>query len=127
MKRTLAFPALLLTLLAAPSLADPPAGGPQLRQDRMQQRIHQGTQSGQLTEQEAARLQKGQDKIERMEEKARADGTVTPQEQKRLQHQREVQKRHMKREMTDNQRDMNGDGRMDRPRPGKGKGKGGRR
>lgn len=84
------------------------------RQANQEQRIQQGVQSGQLTNQEAARLEKGQDRVARMEEKAKADGKVTPQERKRLQHAENVQSRHIEREKHDRQRDKNHDGKNDR-------------
>ena len=73
------------------------------RQDRQQQRIDQGVQSGQLTEREAARLDKGQDRLQRMEDKAKADGAVTAKERARLQQAENVQSRHIKRQKHDRQ------------------------
>lgn len=85
------------------------------RQANQERRIDQGVQSGQLTEREAMRLDKGQDRLQRMEDKAKADGVVTRQERARLQHAENVQSRHIYREKHDPQRDLNHDGRMDRP------------
>jgi hypothetical protein len=85
------------------------------RQANQERRIDQGLQSGQLTEREAARLDKGQDRLQRMEDKAKSDGTVTPQERKRLQHAENVQNRHISQQKHDRQRDLNHDGRKDRP------------
>ncbi len=84
------------------------------RQATQEQRIQQGVQSGQLTTQEAARLEKGQARVDRMEDKAKADGKVTEKERKRLQHAENVQSRHIKREKHDRQRDTNHDGKNDR-------------
>lgn len=84
------------------------------RQVNQEQRIQQGVQSGQLTTQEAARLEKGQARVDRMEDKAKADGTVTAQERKRLQHAENVQSRQIQREKHDRQRDRNHDGKNDR-------------
>ena len=84
------------------------------RQVNQEQRIQQGVQSGQLTTQEAARLEKGQARVDRMEDKAKADGTVTTQERKRLQHAENVQSRQIQREKHDRQRDRNHDGKNDR-------------
>ena len=100
-------------LLALPVLAAPP--GVEKRQADQERRINQGVQSGQLTSQEAARLEKGQNKIDRMEDKAMSDGTVTRQERKRLQQQQDVQSRQIHREKHDRQRDMDRDGRQDKP------------
>ena len=86
------------------------------RQANQERRIQQGVQSGQLTEREAARLDKGQDRLDRMEDKAKADGVVTQQERKRLQHAENVQSRHIAREKHDRQRDLNHDGVKDRPK-----------
>jgi hypothetical protein len=54
------------------------------RQQNQQQRIDQGVKSGQLTEKEAARLQKGQARVQKMEDKAVADGKVTAKERARI-------------------------------------------
>ncbi len=101
----------LSALAQTPAPATPRADQRQLNQE---QRIQQGTQSGQLTNKEAARLEKGQDRVDRMEDKAKADGTVTSQERKRLQHAENVQSRNIQREKHDRQRDMNNDGKNDR-------------
>jgi opacity protein-like surface antigen len=85
------------------------------RQANQERRIDQGVASGQLTQREAARLDKGQDRMQRMEDKAKSDGTVTRQERARLQHAENVQSRHIAREKHDRQRDLNHDGRKDRP------------
>lgn len=85
------------------------------RQANQEQRINQGIQSGQLTAQEAARLEKGQQRINQMEGKAAADGVVTQKERVRLQQAENVQSRHIAREKHDRQRDMNHDGKLDRP------------
>jgi hypothetical protein len=85
------------------------------RQENQERRIDQGVQSGQLTEREAARLDRGQDRLQRIEDRAKADGMVTRQERARLQHAENVQSRHIYREKHDRQRDLNHDGRMDRP------------
>lgn len=103
----------LSTLAQAPSPA-PTTPRVDQRQINQEQRIQQGVQSGQLTQQEAARLEKGQERVARMEEKAKADGKVTPQERKRLEHAENVQSRHIEREKHDRQRDLNHDGKNDR-------------
>ena len=56
------------------------------REARQQQRIAQGTASGQLTPHETRRLEKEQAAINRAEGKAKADGTVTTQERAHLTH-----------------------------------------
>ncbi len=54
------------------------------RETRQQKRINQGIKSGQLTPQEAARLEKQQAKIKHDEAQAKADGKVTPKERAKL-------------------------------------------
>ena len=85
------------------------------REAKQQARIDQGVASGQLTGKEAARLEKGQERVQQMEDKAKADGKVTPKERARLQKAENVQSRHIAREKHDRQRDLNHDGKKDRP------------
>lgn len=106
--------AILFFAAALPVLAQTTPGIDQ-RQASQQQRIDQGVKSGALTEKEAARLEKGQEHVQKMEDKAKADGVVTAKERARIQHQQDIQNRHVAREKHDRQRDMNHDGRMDRP------------
>ena len=47
-------------------------------------RIQQGIKSGQLTPEEASRLNRQQDNIQKTEDAAKADGTITKQERKKL-------------------------------------------
>ncbi len=54
------------------------------RQANQQARINQGVASGQLTNREAANLQRGQARVQRMENRAAADGVVTKGEQARI-------------------------------------------
>lgn len=49
-----------------------------------EKRIQQGVASGQLTPQEASRLEKGEARIQKTEVRAKADGVVTGQERKHL-------------------------------------------
>lgn len=109
--------AALAAALAVPAFAQ--TGTPRFdqRQANQQQRIDQGVASGQLTQREAARLEAGQQRLDRMEDRAKADGTVTRQERARLQRAENVQSRHIYREKHDRQRDLNHDGRRDRPGP----------
>lgn len=85
------------------------------RQANQQKRIDQGVASGQLTGKEAARLEKGQERVQKMEDKAKADGKVTPKERARLQKAENVQSRHIAVQKHDRQRDINHDGKRDRP------------
>jgi CRISPR/Cas system-associated endoribonuclease Cas2 len=54
------------------------------RQATQQQRINRGVASGELTRNEAARLQKEQTRIQRAEDKALADGRLTRKELTRI-------------------------------------------
>jgi hypothetical protein len=54
------------------------------RQANQERRIDQGITSGQLTEREAARLDKQQNHIDNMENKAKADGVMTKKERARI-------------------------------------------
>lgn len=101
---------IVLAILTAPLFAQAPARDPAAtpgvdkRQEVQQRRIDKGVSSGQITEREAARLQKGQARVERMEAKAREDGVVTRQERARLQHAENAQSRHIAWEAHDRQR-----------------------
>jgi len=100
-----------LVIAALPALAyaqaAPPAGTatPNIdkRKAEQQQRIDQGVKSGQLTDREAASLQKGQAKVQRMEDKAKADGVVTDKERKNITHEQDKQSKRIEREKHDRQ------------------------
>ncbi len=68
------------------------------RNINQQRRIEQGVQSGQLTNRETARLERGQARVNRAEARAGADGHVSGREQARIQHRENVQSRHIYRE-----------------------------
>ena len=109
MKLTLA--ALVLGALALPVLAQTtpprdPAATPGIdqRQANQERRIQQGVKSGQLTDREAARLEKRQAKIEADKQAAKADGKVTPQERKQLQREQNQASRGIARQKHDAQR-----------------------
>ncbi len=112
----------LLAALALPmsplSVAAADTATPRLdqRQLNQQQRIDQGLQSGQLSANEAERLQKGQQRVQKIEDKVKSDGAVTKQERARLMHAENVQNRHISVQKHDRQRDRNHDGKADRPR-----------
>lgn len=108
--------ALFASALTLPALAQT-ASTPRIdqRQASQQQRIDQGVQSGALTQQEAARLEKGQQHVQKLEDKATADGKVTAKERARIEHAQDVQSRRIYRQKHDRQHDLNHDGRMDRP------------
>ena len=78
---------ILMATFAGTVLAQTPA--PQTprvdkREANQQQRIEQGKASGQLTDREAARLEKGQVKVDAKEAAAKADGVVTRKERAKL-------------------------------------------
>lgn len=109
---------LLVAVIAAfalPVLAQTNTPNIDQRQANQQQRIDQGVKSGQLTGKEAARLEKGQEHVQKVEDKAKADGVVTKKERARIQHAENVQSRHIAKQKHDRQRDMNHDGKKDRP------------
>jgi uncharacterized membrane protein YebE (DUF533 family) len=109
---------LLVAVLAAfalPVLAQTNTPNIDQRQAKQQQRIDQGVKSGQLTGKEAARLEKGQEHVQKVEDKAKADGKVTKNERARIQQAENVQSRHIAKQKHDRQRDMNHDGKKDRP------------
>ena len=64
--------------------AEPPGRWIDRRQQRQQDRIHQGQASGQLTPREARRLHNEQAHIRGAEGRMRADGNLSPQERARL-------------------------------------------
>lgn len=90
--------------LSTPAFAGP-ADTPVIdkRQANQEQRIDQGIASGQLTEREAARLERGQERVNRMEDRAKSDGVVTNQERARIQHAQDVESRRIYREKHDPQ------------------------
>src|SRR5574341_350368 len=94
----------LLTLAAAVALSLPAAAQTQstpridTRQDRQERRIEQGQKSGQLTNKEAARLEKGQARVQKMEDKAVADGKVTKKEKARIEKEQDRQSKKIYRE-----------------------------
>ncbi len=85
------------------------------RQENQERRIEQGVNSGQLTPREARRLENRQERVERVEDRAKADGKVTARERAHLDQVQDRSSRDIRREKHDRQRDMNHDGRKDRP------------
>lgn len=122
MKRTTGLLIALLTVFALPVLAQvatapakDPAATPGIdqRQVNQQQRIDQGFKSGELTDKEATRLEKGQDHVQTLEDKAKADGTVTQKERERIHHAQNKQSKKLYHEKHDRQHDLNHDGKRD--------------
>lgn len=95
-------------------------GKPAMRNERreamQERRIEQGAKSGQLTEREKARLEAQQGRIDKAQDKAAADGKVTAKERARIEHMQDKASANIQRQKHDRQRDMNHDGRTDRPR-----------
>lgn len=95
------------------------------RREAMQERrIEQGSNSGQLTEREKSRLENQQGRIDKAQEKAGADGKVTARERARIEHMQDKASTNIQRQKHDRQRDMNDDGRKDRPRANRPQGAG---
>src|SRR6267142_1894551 len=74
------------------------------RDVNQQRRIEQGVASGELTNREAARLERGQARDNAAQARAGADGSVGPNEQRRLQRQENRQSRRIYREKHDAQK-----------------------
>ncbi len=95
---------LAVATLAAPAFAQTDSTRRIDRREKMQERrIEQGRKSGQLTPQEAARLEKGQARVDKMEGKATADGKVTAKERARIEKAQDSQSRKIYREKHDKQ------------------------
>jgi hypothetical protein len=73
------------------------------RNINQQSRIEQGVKSGQLTNREAGRLERGQAHVNQMEARAGRDGHVGPYEQSRIQSAENRQSNHVYKEKHDNQ------------------------
>lgn len=65
------------------------------RNINQQNRIEQGVQSGQLTNREASRLERGQARVNRAEARVGADGHLNAREQARIQHRENMQSKHI--------------------------------
>jgi uncharacterized membrane protein YebE (DUF533 family) len=77
------------TLVSIPVFAETPVINQ--RQANQQNRINQGVASGQLTGNEAARLQRGQARVDNMKANAKADGVVTRSERAQIKSAQNVQ------------------------------------
>lgn len=83
----LAFAGTAFAQAPTPPAKDPAATpGIDKRQANQEKRIDQGVKSGQLTDKEAAKLEKRETKLQADKTKAQADGVVTKGERKHLQH-----------------------------------------
>ena len=117
MKTKMLFSILALAAVAAQAqTATPKVDQREANQER---RIEQGEKSGQLTPREANRLEKQQGRVARVEERAKADGKVTAKERAHMDHVQDRASRDIRREKHDRQRDLNHDGRKDKPKAAK--------
>lgn len=114
MKLHALIPAMLLSAIAVPVLAQTNTPNIDQREINQQKRIDQGVQSGALTTREANKLERGETRIESMEGKAKADGVVTNKERAHLEHAENKESRAIYREKHDAQHDYNHDGKNDR-------------
>jgi high-affinity K+ transport system ATPase subunit B len=86
------------------------------RETRQEQRIDRGVASGQLTQREANRMQRGQAKVDNMEQRALAnDGKIGKKEAHRIEHAQDVQSKRIYAQKHDRQKDLNHDGMRDKP------------
>ena len=74
------------------------------RNVNQQQRVEQGIRSGQLTNKEVGKLERGQSRVNRMESRAGADGSVGTNEQRRIQNRENKQSKHIYGDKHDGQR-----------------------
>ena len=74
------------------------------RQANQEARIQQGAQTGQLTDKEVAKLEKGQAKVQKQEDKAKADGQVTKKERARLAKSQDKQGKKIRKQKHDKQK-----------------------
>lgn len=84
------------------------------REANQDKRIAQGVGSGQLTQRETRRLNRGEARIDKVEDHAEADGKVTGQERKRIAHLQRAESRDIAYQKHDRQVDLNHDGKRDR-------------
>lgn len=103
MKNILVLMSAMTLLISGMAYAQANTPGIDQRQANQEQRIDQGIASGQLTEREAARLNKQQDHIDNMENKATADGVVTKKERARIHNAQDRASRNIARQKHDAQ------------------------
>lgn len=95
---------LLVASVTLPAFAQTSLPGVDQREQRQQQRIRQGVHSGQLTPQEAARLEAEQARIRHEEAAMKADGKLDPIERRKLQRDLDRSSRHIAEEKHDRQK-----------------------
>ncbi len=106
----------LIAAAGSSAFAQASTPGVDQRQANQERRIEQGVNSGALTTREANRLEAGQAKVDRIENRAKSDGVVTQRERARLHQAQDVQSARIARQKHDRQRDLNHNGKVDRPR-----------
>lgn len=106
----------VLAQSTTPSAAPKERATVEQRLARQDARIAQGEKSGQLTQQESARLHAREDRLRAMNQKAKSDGVVTKQEQHQLNRALDHQSQAIARDSHNRQHDLNHDGKGDRPR-----------
>ncbi len=74
------------------------------RQEKQDQRIQKGVDSGQLNQKETARLEKGQERVQKLEYKALEDGKMTKKEKAHIEHAQDVQSKRIVRQRHDMQK-----------------------
>jgi uncharacterized membrane protein YebE (DUF533 family) len=87
-----------------PAFAQTYTPGIDQRQANQERRIDQGIASGELTQREAARLERGQQRVDNMENRAKSDGVVTARERARIHQAQDVQSKRIYRQKHDRQR-----------------------
>lgn len=92
-----------ITAFTVPAFAQTATPGIDQRQMNQEQRIDQGIASGQLTQREANRLERGQQRVDNMENRAKSDGVVTARERNRIQHAQNVESKRIYRQKHDRQ------------------------
>ncbi len=92
------------------SLATPKIDQRDANQDK---RVAQGVASGQLTQREVRRLNRGETRIDKAEDHAQADGKVTAKKRKHIAHLQRAESRDIAHQKHDRQVDLNHDGKRD--------------
>lgn len=117
-KQTRLFAA-VLSCVTVSAFAQAPQATPRqdARDARQERRLEQGERSGSLTPREAERLENRREHMDKMEEHMASDGKITAQERRRMERMHDRESRGIAREKHDRQRDLDRDGKTDRPLP----------
>lgn len=95
--------AAIAAVITVPAFAQTATPGIDQRQMNQEQRIDQGIASGQLTQRETNRLERGQQRVDNLENRAKSDGVVTARERARVQHAQNVESKRIYRQKHDRQ------------------------